>query len=176
MPGSGGIQEIPYAWLKIKWIKRPPWRKSEAVFELCGFLCAICGVLHTSHARGFQSPRLISHFSKRRSLQPLLSVNVRARAAYRFAVCGRGGAKRRLPFEHLRSADARVRAVGLGGVSVSGGRYGMEKAAAPADEGARTGNEGRSASPFRRRAQDPRSRADSQARRLLVCHHISHLN
>ena len=42
MPGSGGIQEIPYAWLKIKWIKRPPWRKSEAVFGLCGFLCAIC--------------------------------------------------------------------------------------------------------------------------------------
>ena len=58
----------------------------------------------------------------------LLSVSVRARAAYRFAVCGRGGASRRLPFVHLRSADARVRAVGVGGVSVSGGRYGMEKA------------------------------------------------
>ncbi len=40
---------------------------------------------------------------------------------------------------------------------------GMEKAAAPADEGARTGNEWRSASPFRRRAQDPRSSTDSQA-------------
>ena len=39
----------------------------------------------------------------------------------------------------------------------------MEKAAAPADEGARTGNEWRSASPFRRRAQDPRSSTDSQA-------------
>ena len=59
----------------------------------------------------------------------LLSASVRARAAYREAVCGRGGASRRLPFVHLRSADARVRAVGLGGVSVSGGRYGMEKAA-----------------------------------------------
>ena len=42
----------------------------------------------------------------------LLLVSVRARAAYRFAVCGRGGAKRRLPFVHLRSADVRVRAVG----------------------------------------------------------------
>ena len=51
----------------------------------------------------------------------LLSVSVRARAAYRFAVCGRGGASRRLPFVHLRSADARVRAVGVGGVSVSVG-------------------------------------------------------
>ena len=59
----------------------------------------------------------------------LLSASVRARAAYREAVCGRGGAKRRLPFVHLRSADARVRAVGVGGVSVCGGQYGMEKAA-----------------------------------------------
>ena len=173
------------------------------------------GFAYISHACGFQFPRLITHFSKRRSSQPcfrracahephtakryaaetarsaasrscicvpqmhacarwgwaalayvggsmawrkprvcvhlprsrlsnpptyhslfqtpqfsaLLSASVRARAAYRFAVCGRGGASRRLTFVHLRSADAHARAVGVGGVGVSGGRYGMEKAA-----------------------------------------------
>lgn len=98
MPGSGGIQEIPYAWLKIKWIKRPPWRKSEAVFGLCGFLCAICG-----------------------------------------EITSRGVLRGNFGFVAWR------------------------KPRRPPTRGRERGMRGRSASPFRRRAQDPRSSTDSQA-------------
>ena len=43
---------------------------------------------------------------------PAFGERARTGVAYRFAVCGRGGASRRLSFVHLHNADARVRAVG----------------------------------------------------------------
>ena len=83
------------------------WRKPRVCVHLPRSRLSISPTYHSL----FQTPQFSA----------LLSASVRARAAYREAVCGRGGAKRRLPFVHLRSADARVRAVGVGGVSVSGG-------------------------------------------------------
>ena len=76
--------------------------------------------VHIPRSRLSISPTYLTLFQTPQ-FAALLSASVRARAAYREAVCGRGGAKRCLPFVHLRSADARVRAVGLGGVSVSWG-------------------------------------------------------
>ncbi len=91
------------------------WRKPRVCVHLPRLRLSISPTYHSL----FQTPQFSA----------LLSASVRARAAYRFAVCGRGGASRRLTFVHLRSADAHARAVGVGGVGVSGGRYGMEKAA-----------------------------------------------